>query len=404
MLSSSRPGTAVLPAERRREVTVRLPDLARLRADLAGLGRLAAPALIIGPAVVYVAAIAAERLAEPLSGWREVSTAWALTLVIAGALLARRRYPLTAFIAATVALCAEPLLDVSNPVSPYAHLLCVYSVAAYATRSRALWAPAITVASVIGYFAALPGTSPFESAGVLVVWLATWALGYGTARRREEQEAARRAVRLQVVAEERTRMARELHDLIGHTVNLMVVQAGAARLMLDRDPAMTSDLLTGVEKIGREALVDLDQVLGNLRANDPVARMDEADRQPTPGLARLPDLVSRLEASGVDVTLSMDSALHLPRNLDLSAYRIVQEALTNTLKHAAPCAATVVVRQDARTVVVEVSDEGPGPSNGKASGRGLLGIAERVSMHGGVVEHGGGERGGFTVRAVLPLP
>ncbi len=383
---------------------MRLPDLPRFRAHLGDLGRLAAHVLIIGPAVVYVAAVAAERLAEPLSGWRAVGTAWALTLVIAGALLARRRYPLTAFIAATVALCAEPLLDVSNPVSPYAHLLCLYSVGAYATRSRALWASAITVAAVVGYFATLPGTSPFKSGGVLVVWLAIWALGYGTARRRDEQEAARRAVRQQVVAEERTRMARELHDLIGHTVNLMVVQAGAARLMLDRDPAMTSDLLIGVEKIGREALVDLDQVLGNLRANDPGARPDEADRQPTPGLARLPDLVSRLEASGVDVTLSMDSALHLPRNLDLSAYRIVQEALTNTLKHAAPCAATVVVRQDARTVVVEVSDEGPGPSNGKAPGRGLLGIAERVSMYGGVVEHGGGERGGFTLRAVLPLP
>jgi signal transduction histidine kinase len=201
-------------------------------------------------------------------------------------------------------------------------------------------------------------------------------------------------------------MARELHDVIGHTVNLLVVQAGAARLMLDRDPSMTRDLLTGMEQTGREALADLDQALGTLRAQSPIpdAGPDAAEPLPSPGLAQLPDLVDRLGDSGVDVTLSLDSAIRLPRNLDLSAYRIVQEALTNALKHAAPCSATVDVRRDGRAVVVEVSDDGPGLPESHVPGRGLLGIAERVSLCGGVLEHGAGARGGFTLRAVLPLP
>ena len=106
---------------------------------------------------------------------------------------------------------------------------------------------------------------------MLFVWLATWAVGYSTARRREEQERARRAIQRQVLAEERARMARELHDLVGHTVNLLVVQAGAARLTLDRDPTMAREILTGMEQAGREALTDLDQVLATLRA-EPATR------------------------------------------------------------------------------------------------------------------------------------
>jgi signal transduction histidine kinase len=113
--------------------------------------------------------------------------------------------------------------------------------------------------------------------------------------------------------------------------------------------------------------------------------------------------VERFTDSGIEVSLAVDSALRLPHNLDVSIYRIVQEALTNTLKHAAPCSATVTVQRDGRSVVVEVSDTGPGPLEKPHNGRGLLGIAERVSMCGGVLEQGGGERDGFRLRAALPL-
>jgi signal transduction histidine kinase len=180
---------------------------------------------------------------------------------------------------------------------------------------------------------------------------------------------------------------------------------------------MTRDLLTGMEQTGRDALADLDQALGTLCRQSPIpdAGLDAAelpspfggphpDGGPHPGLAQLPALVDRLGDSGVDVTLSLDSAIRLPRNLDLSAYRIVQEALTNALKHAAPCSATVDVHRDGGAVVVEVSDDGPGLPESHVAGRGLLGIAERVSLCGGVLEHGAGDRGGFTLRAVLPLP
>ena len=184
----------------------------------------------------------------------------------------------------------------------------------------------------------------------------TWGFGYSLARRREEQGRAERAIRRQVVAEEDARMARELHDIIGHTVNLMVVQAGAARVVLDSDPSLSRELLTRMETTGREALTDLDQVLGTLRAQqfDP-----DADSPVSPGLAQLPDLVSRLGGSQVDVSLFVEPAIELPRSLDLSAYRIVQEALTNVLKHAAPCSATVAVRRADDVVVVEVTDNGP---------------------------------------------
>jgi signal transduction histidine kinase len=189
---------------------------------------------------------------------------------------------------------------------------------------------------------------------------------------------------------------------MGHTVNLLVVQAGAARLMLDKDPAMTRELLSGMERTGRETLADLDQVLATLRP-DPAEPAEAGASSHPLGVAQLPELVDRFTDAGIDVRLSVEPTLQLPRNVDLSIYRIVQEGLTNTLKHAAPCSATVDVRREGPSVVVEVSDTGPGPREPKRPGRGLLGIAERVSMCGGVLEHGGGEGGGFRLRAALPL-
>jgi signal transduction histidine kinase len=261
------------------------------------------------------------------------------------------------------------------------------------------------VAGIVGFFAGPPGlrrADPVELMSVLFSWLVVWGVGYSTARRRDEQERARRALERQVIAEERVRVSRELHDIVGHTVNLLVVQAGAARLMLDTDPAMTRSLLQGMEDAGRATLADLDRMLASLRA-DPADDSQDAVA-PALGLAQLPDLVGRFQDSGVDARLTVDPALRLPRDLDLSAYRIVQEALTNTLKHAAPCSATVIVERRNGSLIVEVSDTGPGVRATDRRGRGLVGIAERVSMCGGVLEHGDGERGGFRLRAVLPMP
>jgi signal transduction histidine kinase len=351
-----------------------------------------------------------ERLRDPLDGALMVA-AIALTVALTASVWLRRRVPLTAFGLGAAALSSEALIHVATEVSPYATLIGAYSLGRYATPARARAGVPIIVACVLLYFVSAGRGVSFEPIGVLVMWLAAWAVGSSTARQREERERARRAIQSQVVAEERTRMARELHDIIGHTVNLLVVQAGAARLMLDKDPAMTRQLLTSMEHTGRESLADLDRVLGTLRTQTAEDRdedrADRADRMsvtPSPGLAQLPDLAKRLTESGVDVKLTIDDTIELPRDLDMSAYRIVQEALTNALKHAAPCTATVTCTRTDRDVVVEVADDGPGPSRQHRPGRGLLGIAERVSMCGGAFEHGEGIHGGFTVRAVLPLP
>ena len=360
-----------------------------------------------GLAVVFVAIVAAELLRTPAADGTASLLAGVLTSILGVSLALRRRTPLAACVAATAALTAESAQQVATDFSPTATLVCAYSVGLHPNRSRALWGPPVVVVGVLGFFTFTPGldrADPVEVVSVLLVWLAAWVVGYSTARRRDEQQRARRAIGRQVVAEERMRMSRELHDLVGHTVNLLVVQSGAARLMLDRDPAAARELLRGMERTGRETLADLDRVLASLSADstEPSASLDGLT--PTPGLAQLPDLVERFTDSGVQVTLRCDPTLRLPRDLDLSAYRVVQEALTNALKHAAPCSATVSVRRDNGSMVIEVSDTGPGLRATNGRGRGLAGMRERVLTSGGTLEYGKGPGGGFHLRAVLPLP
>ena len=358
-----------------------------------------------GLAAIYVLIVAVEATAEPMTGAR-LGLHAALTLILATCIVLRRRIPLAAQVLAAAALTVQSFLHLATEFSPLATLVCSYSVGQYASPARARWGTLVVVAGVVGFFAGTPGlqhTDPANLFSVLLVWLVAWGLGYSAARRRDEQERARRALERQVIAEERVRVSRELHDVLGHTVNLLVVHAGAARLALDRDPAMTRSLLQGMEDTGRATLADLDRVLAGLRGDSPEDRQ-EPTTTPAPGLAQLPELVGRFQDSGVDVRLSMDPTLRLPRDLDLSTYRIVQEALTNTLKHAAPCSATVVVERANGCLVVEVSDTGPGVRATDRNGRGLVGIAERVSVSGGVLEHGDGESGGFRLRAVIPVP
>jgi signal transduction histidine kinase len=358
----------------------------------------------MGLGAIYVLIVAVEATAESMAGAR-LGLLAALTLVLTACLVLRRRIPLAAQVIAAAALTAESFLHVATEFSPLATLVCAYSVGQYATPVRARLGMLITVAGVVGFFAATPGlqrTDPANLISVLLVWLVAWGLGYSTSRRRDEQDRARRALEGQVIAEERVRVSRELHDVLGHTVNLFVVQAGAARLMLDSDLAMARALLEGMENTGRATLADLDRVLANLRSDTSDGSQDAAI--PAPGLTQLPDLIGRFQDSGVDVRLTVDPNLRLPRDVDLSAYRIVQEALTNTLKHAAPCSATVVVERQNGSLIVEVSDTGPGVRATDRHGRGLIGIAERVSMFGGMLEHGNGRSGGFRLRAVLPVP
>jgi signal transduction histidine kinase len=374
------------------EVGARIGD--RVRGAAVWMRTLPAPVVDVSIAAVFVVVVVADKIQHPPDGTGRALVSGGLTVALTAGLCMRRLYPLTACIVGEAVVAIESVLDVASAVTPYGGQVLVYFAGLYATRARSWWVPPVIVAGVIVYFAGRVDTSSIDPIGVLFVWLATWGVGYSVARRREEQDRSRRAIRRQVVADEHTRMARELHDLIGHTVNLLVVQAGAARVMLDTEPATTRALLTGMEETGRDALADLDQVVGTLRE----------DSEPGPGLAGLAPLVSRLNDAQVHVSLSIDAGLRLPRNLDLSAYRIVQEALTNVLKHAAPCSAQVAVHRDAGLVVIDVSDDGRGMATPHAPGRALIGIAERVSACGGSLEYGPGKARGFTLQAVLPLP
>jgi signal transduction histidine kinase len=346
----------------------------------------AARVLDAGLAAGFLVAMAVERGAD------RTPQALALSAVIAGVLLARRRHPLAAYLIGSAALSAEALLIRPSGISPYANLIALYSLGLYATRRGALLGPPIVVAGMVAYYTGLDPDAPVPPLGVLFFWLLAWALGYMTARRQEERVAARRLLREQVAADERGRLARELHDLVGHTVNVMLVQAGAARRVLDRDPAQTRELLEGLEHAGREALDELDRVLGLLGRAD------------APGLGDLPGLAARLTGTGLEVRLAgLDGVGDLPRGVSLSAYRIVQEALTNAVKHGRARTAQVSVRRAGDGLTIEVSDDGGGGSKVYEPGRGLLGIAERVAMLDGTLTHGPAPGGGFQVRAVLPL-
>ncbi|MFC9330005.1 sensor histidine kinase [Kitasatospora sp. NPDC057015] len=389
-------------------------------ADLRRTGRGAA--LLDGAlAAACLAAMVAERVRAAAPAHLALPPALLLSLVVAGALALRRRAPLAAYLAGTAALAVEALFVLPSPVSPYANLIGLHSLGLYATRGRARLGPLVLLPGLAAYFAGLAHTYPAVPAGVLFLWLLAWAVGYATARRQEEREIARRLLRQRVVVEERARIARELHDLVGHTLNVMLVQAGAARRVLPRDPEQTRELLAGLEHTGREALDELDRVLGLLRRVGPPPSAQATGSEqgppapdgpdPQPGLADLPRLIDRVGQAGVRVTARLDPALdQVPRTIDRSAYRIVQEALTNTVKHGRTGAAdtvtatvTVAVRPEAGLLDLLVRDAGRGAPGGYTPGRGLLGIAERVAMFGGSLEHEGGERGGFRIHVLLPL-
>ncbi|MDH6109355.1 signal transduction histidine kinase [Kitasatospora sp. MAP12-15] len=351
----------------------------------------------------FLAAMAVERIGAASRLGIPLPLALALSAVVAGALAVRRTAPLASYLAGSAALAVEALFVLPSPVSPYANLIGLYTLGRYASRERSRLGPGIVLLGMAAYFAGAAHTHPMISAGALFVWLLTWALGCGAARRREEREAARLLLHRRVADEERARIARELHDMVGRTVNLMLVQAGTARRALPRDPGQTRELLSGLEHSGREVLDELDRVLGLLPS---AGSTPDGPWDPQPGLGDLAGLTGRLEQTGsVQVTARVDpAAARLPRSLDLSAYRIVQEALANAVKHGHADAVEITVRHAGDALAIDVNDDGRGVADGYRPGRGLLGIAERVALFGGSVQHGGGDAGGFRVRVLLPIP
>ncbi|WP_431676564.1 histidine kinase [Kitasatospora sp. KL5] len=391
----------------------RLADRGRAAAGALHAARPSPAVVDGGPAGVFLVAMLAERLAAAEEIGSRMPAALLLTAVIAGALALRRRAPVAAYLAGTAGLVAEAQWLVPDPVSPYANLVGLYALGLHADRARARLGPLLVLLGMAGYFADRTGGLPDVPAGALFLWLVAWALGYAAARRREEQADARRALRRRVAADERAWIAGELHDLVGHSVNVMLVQAGAARRTVERDPQRAAALLGELEQTGRDTLDELDRVLGLLgrTAAVPPGISEPAPGTPggpsrslQPGLADLPRLAARLAHAGIDVTLRLARpADRIPVTVDRSAYRIVQEDLTNSVKHGAAAAAEVSVDRKDDGLEIVVRDTGRGPATGYTPGRGLLGITERVAALGGTVRHGGGEGGGFQVCALLPL-
>ena len=337
-----------------------------------------------------------------------------LSLVWTLAPLARRQLPFAAPVASLVAAGAmtfvadEYLASVATSVVGLALVAGVLS--AY-NEPRVAAAGLVLVWGVVALVAAQdPHESFAGSLAAALVASACWVVGLGWYRRsayaaalheraeraeRERETAARVAV-----AEERARIARELHDVVAHSVSVMVLQTSAVRRLLGEEQEREREALGDVERTGREALVEMRRLLGVLRAPD-----EGAELAPQPGLSQLPSLVARTEAAGLPVVLRVEGEPGpLPLGVDLSAYRIVQEALTNTLKHAGPAHAEVAIRYRADAIDIEVADDGRGPLDSNGDGHGLVGMHERATLFGGELSAGARDGGGFVVRARLPIP
>ncbi len=323
--------------------------------------------------------------------------------VACGVILWRRSQPLAVLAVTLIAAELSGILDYSQVVG-VSFLIALYSVARYVTTER--WSyVALGVALVFVLSAPLTGED-MSAADVgfgFAVMAGVWYLGRRMRFRVEralELERERAAEARRVVAEERTRIARELHDIVAHRVSLMTVQAGAAKTVAADDPAGALQAMEAVEQAGRQALDELRHLLDVLR---PEAERD--DLGPQPGIADVPRLVDQFEDAGLDVSLTMEGVrTDLPARVDLSAYRIVEEALTNVLKHAGPSARTEVrLTSDHHRVAIEVLDEGHGATILPGSGHGIVGMRERALLLGGSLDAGPRPGGGFRLVALLPI-
>ncbi|MEU9040942.1 MULTISPECIES: histidine kinase [unclassified Kitasatospora] len=335
-------------------------------------------------------------------------------------LVLRRRYPLAVL---WTVLPAALLVRRQSPDIAYsagvAVIVAAYSAAAYGRRTRAvlLSLPAAAVALVVLFTEAKLPHFPNGVIAVLVL-VPVFAVAYelrmwrrrveeGRERlsvlEREQLAALQRAVEL-----ERARIARELHDVVTHNVSMMTIQAGAARKILDTAPDKAREAMAAVESGGRAAMTELRHVMGLLTidAETGDAPAEDADLSPQPGLGRLDALVEGVRRAGLPVALAvLGERRAVPPGVELAAYRVVQEALTNSVKHAGGADATVTVEYAPDRLRVEVTDTG-GRATGAAAtgnGRGLLGLRERLAVYGGTLQTGPRPRGGYRVTALIPL-
>jgi signal transduction histidine kinase len=369
---------------------------------------LAALDVVVALAVLAVVGYAAVDT-TPGSGAEPEWVSLSAATLIAGPIVTRRWVPR---ISLAVSLCASlaasgfgviPAVAMGAPVVAVGIVL--YTVASSYPKRRS--GPALVACAganlvvalahqLLGATDATWSDSLFGMSFACLVMVTAWTLGFASRdRRRHAAESSARQAE-QAVAAERLRIARELHDIVAHSMSLIAVTAGVANHVAEQRPAEAREALRVIEATSRGSLAEMRHLLGVLRSE-----VDGAERAPAPGPAGIPALVERARSAGVAAELSLDDTAGVPEGVGLSVYRIVQEALTNVVRHAAPsrCGVTVAVCDEA--VRVEVVNDGPKAEQG-AGGHGLIGMRERVAMYGGTFAAGPRAEGGWRVAAVLP--
>jgi signal transduction histidine kinase len=322
----------------------------------------------------------------------------------------RRRYPLGALAVSSVAITVLGVADYRLDPLPIAVFFLIYANGAYATRPRATAGLAVVnVCLLVIFLSDAPDLDFPDTVLNIAVYSTCWLVGQVVRARgaasaarlaeAEERAEAQRQHSARAVAEERLRIAQELHDVVAHSMSVIAVQAGMGVHVIDRRPEDAKAALEAISHTSRRTLQEMRRLLGVLRDEE-----GELLHSPAPGLADLPRLVDDVRGAGVPVELAVEGEQQeVPHAVELSVYRLVQEGLTNVIKHAGKASASVTVRCLPSTVEVEVIDDGRGAasSNG-ASGHGLQGMQERVALWGGTLQAGPRQGGGFRVLAELP--
>ena len=339
----------------------------------------------------------------------------ALLLVQVVPLLWRRSYPSLVLLLVGAAFGARVLLGFNPGIAGFGLLVAMYSVAAYEVGARRLVFLVVAGLGFVAGFVVFGVTGNPRSFAITVpslFFVAAWLIGdYLRTRRAYVAQLEERAARLErerdrdrrlAADEERTRIARELHDVVAHDVSVIAIQAGAARAVQASKPEAAAQALGLIETTARETLIELNRLLGVLRGGNG----GTPDRSPQPGIGQLAALVEELRAAGLEVDARVEGeAAPLPPALDLSAYRILQEATTNVLKHARARRVDIRVRYSETMLALDVRDDGAGDGSDPASssGHGLIGMRERVALFGGKLHAGRNRAGGFSVHARLPI-
>jgi len=347
--------------------------------------------------------------APPTTLWIAIPTVAVLVLP----LLARRRFPFAApayywLLAAAISFGDGVLLAFIGSLS-IVGLASAFLLGNLKDPLKAGVGLIIVLVGIVIVVYNIPGETASDLVFIPLRFVVAWVAGYALRERAEQAEAAeeraaqaereREAAARVAVAEERSRIARELHDIVAHAVSVMVLQVGAVRHKLPDALAADRDALRGVERAGRTALAEMRRLLAAMRREG-----DEAELVPQPGLDGLDSLLAEIGRAGLPVELHVDGQpVPLPRGVDLSAYRIVQEGLTNALKHARANDADVTVRYRPDELEIEVRDNGQGSVTSDGLGHGLIGVRERVKIYGGKMSAGTASSGGFVLSTSLPL-